>query len=246
MILNDRPAGYWRMGEMGASTFDQTGFGQTGTYTGSPSKTGFPGLIAGDSDRSMYSTSGGYVSVADSVSNSLVGQFSLEAWFNTQVATQQQAIIEKYSPGYLLRIVGVGSAKLRFQIIGGANPSVDSVADVIANRVYHVVGVYDGAKMRIHINGRLNNTSANTVAAGDGSGTMKIGARGDDAATGFVGVLDECAIYNRALTDVEIANHYRVGTNGESVWLINQLARVPLTSTPPPPPVAAGNMFRMF
>jgi hypothetical protein len=74
----------------------------------------------------------------------------------------------------------------------------------------HVVATKDGAKMRLYVNGAL-------VAGGDDASELPPGLRlligrlyPSQGVRPFIGQLDELALYNRALTSEEIANHYRI------------------------------------
>ena len=92
-------------------------------------------------------------------------------------------------------------------------PDLASTTTVAAATTYHVVGTYDGAMMRIYVNGVLEGTAARSarsttpafggVLAGGGWGTLPSPA--------FNGRLDEIAIYGTALTTARVQAHYTKG-----------------------------------
>lgn len=58
---------------------------------------------------------------------------------------------------------------------------------------------------------RLDASSPTTVDPADGDAALKLGARGDDAATRLAGRLDEVAVYDHALSQAELQQHYATG-----------------------------------
>jgi hypothetical protein len=78
---------------------------------------------------------------------------------------------------------------------------------------HHVVLVREGAKVRVHLDGRpqpeISGTFAHTVPAGEN--TLFLGGR-NDGLFNFEGKLDEVALYSRPLAATEIAAHYRNST----------------------------------
>ena len=77
----------------------------------------------------------------------------------------------------------------------------------------HLAGTFDGSTFRFYTNGVLAGTGGGTLGTTSGD-PLKIGAAGTCGQM-FVGMLDEVAIYNRALTADEIANIYYVGAAGK-------------------------------
>jgi hypothetical protein len=74
---------------------------------------------------------------------------------------------------------------------------------------YYVVGVADGTKMRIYVNGVQGNKTASVGALANDMRYLEIGRLVDT--NYFNGIIDEVAIYNRALTEREIKEHYEMG-----------------------------------
>lgn len=70
---------------------------------------------------------------------------------------------------------------------------------------YHVAGTWDGSRVRLYLNGVLDNTPA-TKAAPIGTDTRPVYLGGRSGSTDVTnGVLDDVRFYNRALTAAEVA-----------------------------------------
>ncbi len=92
---------------------------------------------------------------------------------------------------------------------------------------HHIVGTYDGAKLQLYVDGKpaghpfYHTGAISPMLPDDGIaiGSEERRAGGMDPSHGryFNGLIDEVAIYNRALPPDEILAHYRAGLAGESV-----------------------------
>lgn len=149
-----------------------------------------------------------YIEVPDSPSISITGSFTLEAWINLSDNTNQFGIIEKYDPpgqrGYFLRL---GDGKLVSSVC--SFPLTCSEYSIGATTLstgtwHHVASVYDGTSIKVYLDGVLDGSVPTDFTLPDGSTSLKIGARGDDANTRLNGLIDEVKIYNRALSASEI------------------------------------------
>src|SRR5205823_3891330 len=92
-------------------------------------------------------------------------------------------------------------------------PHVVSTTAVKPDTIYHVVGTFDGSRMRIYVDGLLESTAThdgglNTAAFG---GAIAPAGWGTLPTPHFRGTLDEIAIYGHALTDPHVRAHYRTG-----------------------------------
>lgn len=99
--------------------------------------------------------------------------------------------------------------------------SAQGATTVVANTIYHVVGVRSGSsgswRSDIYVNGRVDGgaTTATNPATQANAGTPTIGRPGDytAAALGMVGQIADVRIYNRALSATEIRQLYTNGIN---------------------------------
>ncbi|HEV8655930.1 MAG TPA: S8 family serine peptidase [Candidatus Limnocylindria bacterium] len=207
-LLADHPAGVWRLGESsGSVAADASGNALAGTYE-SGVTLGQSGAV---SDDSAAAFAGGAVSVPASSALDLRSAFSVEAWVRPSVAGQNGGILEKTVNGtlntqYLLFLEG-GLAKFRLSTAGtlvtlsGPAPALNSWT--------HLVGTFDGATLRLYLNGALVGATPAAPSSG-GSGVTIIG-RLAGGIYGFVGVLDEVAVYPSALSAERVRAHYQGG-----------------------------------
>jgi hypothetical protein len=86
---------------------------------------------------------------------------------------------------------------------------MNGTTPIVVGNVYHVVGTYDGATMRIYINGNLENSASVPVyaPAGISQPGFSIGSRNglNFASTN----IQDVALYTRALSPSEILDHYQ-------------------------------------
>jgi Concanavalin A-like lectin/glucanases superfamily len=222
LVRQQHPVGYWRLDEPStdAPAADASGSGNVGAFQGNVSSAA--GAIADDADTAMR-LDGGFVEIPDSASLSLHGPYTLEAWVK-DVAAGSQSIIEKYdggdclpsSNGYVLRLLE--GNKLQAINVGqqqgfASGPTARSVAQ---QQWHHLASVYDGTTLSLYLDGQLQSSTAVSQPPLDGRGSLKLGARGDDAAMRFAGWLDEVAVYNKALPADELDRHYVKGVLGDA------------------------------
>ena len=155
-------------------------------------------------------------------------ELTLEAWVKPS-AVGDQPVIYKSAWGLLGYAMGVGvyeHAKFEGLIGEGEGKFENAVSpDPIAKDVWsHLAFTYDGAKMRLYVNGQLVATETQSTPPPAGQGPLAIGCNPlypED----FDGLIDEVRVYDRALDAGEIA--------------ADKDARVQAPPGPPTPPVAA-------
>jgi hypothetical protein len=178
--------------------------GNNGTSQG-----GTVGIATGIVGNAWSLSGSDYVEVPNATSLSPAGALTIEAWI--QPTALGGRIVDKITAfgndGYLLDTYG---GKLRM-IVGTAN--VSSTASLAAGAWTHVAGTYDGANVRLYINGVLDTTSAQTGAIPSNTHTLRVGA--DSAGTSlYTGLIDEVVLYSSALGSAQIAADYAASTAG--------------------------------
>lgn len=233
--------GYWKMDEgTGTLAKDSSGNGNNGTLTNmatapSTSTSGWSNF--GKFNKALnFDGSNDYISVANSSSLNLTGTMAFSAWvYATAIPSgSSYAFIGKKSDGsnhqYALLLDGPdcsSTSKFTFVIWVGGIPKAVCATNTTpqANTWYYVVGTYDGSYLRIYINGKLDNTIAQTGSIGTGTGTFKIGTNISDLY--WPGKIDEVKIYGSALTAEEIKTDYnrsasqQFGSTGTSAAGVN-------------------------
>jgi hypothetical protein len=151
-----------------------------------------------------------FVEVDDSPSLDVRAGVTIDAWINT--TTGGGRIVDKITgfsnDGFMLDLVGGGA--LRMQVGGvGAQAGVA----VPFGQFVHVAGTFDGMRLAVFVNGQIQSETGTGSQA-----TVPLNARnlriGADSAGGslFTGVIDEVRIFNRGLSDGEIATLFAQGT----------------------------------
>ena len=143
------------------------------------------------------------VKVPDSDSLDLAGdKITIAAWVQPHSA-KVAPLVEKINKTHGYRISQIGTT-LRFVLRrNGQDKTVTSTTTLPLHKWTHVAARYDGAQIRIFINGTID--TATTAATGSLSATtapLFIGGGHNH----FHGYLDDISIYDRALSDSEITD----------------------------------------
>jgi hypothetical protein len=133
----------------------------------------------------------------------VTNQVTLSCWFKASNIVNYQRLFDKYAASGNI-ILDVLNSKVRFLVAGGTH----TIPNVLNSSTwYNVVATYNGAQVKIYINGILAYTGAQTGNCTSNTVPLRIGA---DQAGGnaFIGRLDEIRMYDRALSDVEAYGLY--------------------------------------
>jgi beta-glucanase (GH16 family) len=228
VVAGDGPVSHWRLGDASGTTATDSFGTNPGTYLNGVSL-GAPSLVAADTANPAASFDGGNDSMAVQSSSGLspTAAVTVEAWLRPSAvptAGNFASVVTK-AESYALQFNG---PQLEFTTMqGGTRHRVQAPAGaVVAGRTYHVVGTYDGSTQRLFVNGAQ-------VASGSFSGPLSVNSNRvvvgswDTASEFLSGAVDEVAIYAKALTSAQVANHF------------NQGSATPPTPPPPPPPASA-------
>jgi hypothetical protein len=230
VVLADKPMAYWRLDEAsGTTAYDRIG-GNNGRYI--QVVLGRPGYNPLDPD-----TAGGFGSLSPGncyVANIPIdfatagnAVFSVEAWVNGAAQTGDNGIISKGTGGggeqFNLDTGSDGGAPthaFRFFVRdAGGNPHHANGTIAPNGRWHHLVGVCDEVHgfLNLCVDGVTNASGAVSGGILGSTNTVAIGARQSGTSfphdLQFVGTIDEVAIYNYALSPVQVQAHYSIGTN---------------------------------
>jgi hypothetical protein len=206
-------AGHWAFDD-GAGTVaaDRSGNGRPGTLTygpkwAIPSECRIGGCVSFDGTDD-------YVKVADTVGLRLTGDVTVAAWIKpSALGTKQSVVSKRYE--FELGPIAAGSpfALGWFQ----KEPSGTAVSGLLTDQTQagqwqHVVLVRDGATKRItgYRNGAVSLRSTYLTAPGTSTYSVTIG-RHASGGQHFKGLIDDVRLYNRALSDGEVAALYAAG-----------------------------------
>ena len=144
------------------------------------------------------------VKVPDSDSLDIGGdELTVAAWVNPHSA-QIGPLVKKINRTHGYRISLTDTGALRFALRqNGQEHTVTSTTTLPLHQWTHVAARYDGAQLRIFINGTIDTaTTAMTGALTATDAPLFIGGE----RTHFHGYLDDLSIYNRVLSDSEITD----------------------------------------
>jgi glucose/arabinose dehydrogenase len=194
-------AGYGFNESSGTNANDQSGNGNTGSLTSGAARTasGKYGSAA------SFDGTDDVMVVPDANSLDLSSGMTLEAWvYPTTTLSNWKAILQKESDAYFLNgntsndKVGVGGT-----FAGSCCTVLESPGALPANQWTHVAGTYDGAQLRLYLNGTQVASQARTGSLQVTGSPLRIG--GNTYSTEFFpGRIDEVRVYNRALSQSEI------------------------------------------
>lgn len=221
VILADGPVVYLRLGEGSGNIADSTGNGFASTSSGGTPQYGQAGAIAGDPNTAInFVRNNGTYFLIPVAANSLLdiesGPVTIEAWINLTALGDVSTIFSRGvsgSTGYQLQVDAANL--LHLGNMGGGNYAANTA---LGTGVWHyAVGITNGASSAIYLDGVRNDSGGTVNIAGvGGSNPAAVGAVFNNAGGAnpgqfFPGLIDEVAVYAKALTSAQIARHYKVG-----------------------------------
>jgi hypothetical protein len=151
-----------------------------------------------------FNGSNALVTINNAASLQLTTGMTLEAWvYPTVTGPWWKDVIYKGNDNYYLEGTSYSSG---FPAMGGTLPNAPPLygtAVLALNTWAHLAGTYDGATMRLYVNGVPVASRAQTGAIETSTNPLQIGG---DSIYGqyFTGRIDEVRIYNRALSPAQI------------------------------------------
>ena len=185
----------------GSTTADTSGNSNTGTISAATwttsGKYGNALSFNGTSSR---------VNINDASSLDLSTGMTLEAWVYPTSSTGWRTVLLKEIPGdlsYGIYAFDDASRPVAYIYVGGSEISAQGTASIPLNTWTHLATTYDGATLRLFVNGSQVGSRAISGAISVSTSPLRIGG---NAIWGeyFSGRIDEVRIYNRALTQTEI------------------------------------------
>jgi len=213
----------WHLNEGGGSTVsDSSGNGNTGTLINGTT------WVDGKFGKALsFDGVNDYVEVANSASLDLTGnEITMEAWVYGSFPTnyKRYVVINKYKRsvgGYGLIIYRhsspSGNARAYLNTDTGRSEGF-CIGVVSQNNWTHIAFTWNSPNGSLYINGvKKSDCELNGSIASYSDRALWIGKRGgaSSADVYFNGIIDEVAIYNRALSASEIKNHYDKGMGEE-------------------------------
>lgn len=216
-VYGDAPSQYFRLGDSsGTTATDSSPAGSPGIYSGGVTL-GAPGVIPGVSDTAAnFDGNSGLAATQNPVSNPTT--YSLEIWFKTTTTRGGKLIgfgdkNSGTSSSYDRHVYMQDDGRLVFGTWTGSMNTITSANPYNDGTWHAVVATQSSAGMVMYVDGVQVGTNPQT-AAQDYTGYWRIGGDSTWGSTSayFAGTLDEAAVYPTALTDVQVAHHYQLGS----------------------------------
>ncbi|UCC63532.1 MAG: putative Ig domain-containing protein, partial [Anaerolineae bacterium] len=236
---------YWKLDESGGTVFDDFYYGHDGQCVLGSCPGSTAGLLNGaqqfdGSDKIDVPVVPGDNSFDWGVDDS----FSIEFWMQTDggsTCAGNEVVIGRADGARWW--VGCETGGNALFYLRDEDQNVASVAGtaVAGGAWHHVVAVQDAAAeaIRIYVDGTLRNSVSTYYTAGFGASTgLNIGWFNSGSGYHFDGVVDELALYNRALSSSEVEQHYAEGLAGR--WLCQTGTYPPVIVSTPVTEAAVG------
>lgn len=149
-----------------------------------------------------------YAQTAATTTINPTAAISIQAWVNPSAALPNNGILNKgsfaNSQGEFSLIVYGSTIYFRLNDSAGA---VVATATLAQGQWTHILATYDGATMRLYVNGTLLASSAYSAAITSANTPLTIGGYYSSGYT-FLGSIDEVAVWSVALTATEVETLY--------------------------------------
>jgi hypothetical protein len=223
-VLDDKPLVYWRMGASKDRVVpDETSGGNDLVLQGTGHTLGVQGAIEGDTDGAIELDGKASFAIA---TNSRVLDFMGGAKFTLECWAQRESGGESYFQHLFSNVQGVAGNRDGFALYLLPEPAPGENARSVfeydrpaadlgiwgpvfdANLWAYYVAVFDGTQISLYANATLSETDVTTGNIAARTVPFTVGRAAGVDGSYFKGALDELAIYPRALTSAEIAEHY--------------------------------------
>jgi len=205
------PVGWWKLDEKsGGTAANASGNKLTGTLYGKPrwSPDGVRGgALELDGERN-------WIEFADSANLDLRGGLTVAVWIKPRAGDKSPGTLLAKGEAWQLQRLG-GKGHLEFSLTGpainkkGKRPIATFKQPLKDNEWYHVVGVYDGKRSALYVDGEEKDGDPATGAIAVNNVPVTLGENITGRGRLFNGWLDEARLYTRGLSAAEVKALYR-------------------------------------
>jgi concanavalin A-like lectin/glucanase superfamily protein len=195
-VVADSPSSYWRLDEAAGSTAKDLVGGHAASAHGGVTF-GVPGALLNDRDTAVrFNGADGRIDLG-----SMNSPRTVELWMKAPAQTKETPLFSNRNAlqqylylGMLLRIPHVFDS---FGLFGGTT--------LANNRWHHVVFTYSGITGKIYVDGRLDGENTWIRPEGEADASLGFDVALPDH---FKGSIDDVAVYDHALTDRQVQQHF--------------------------------------
>lgn len=150
-----------------------------------------------------------------SVNINIPGDFTITAWIKAIQSRSNYRVILSKGPkntGHYEIYLNIGTGELKFYS--------NDIGDIGSGRIvddntwHHITVTYNGANIKFYVDGNLESSPSASGSITSENEIFYIGRQIIDSSMPFNGLIDEVAVFDRALTLEEIQQHYQNGLNG--------------------------------
>jgi hypothetical protein len=214
-VRADGPIVYLRLGDA-PGTVAKAAIGPDGTYSVAGVLQGKAGALPSDPDTAVELTDGvGRITVPSPPATTFPNgaAFSVELWARPATSNPTLGFVVDHTEwtdrkGWNLL---VGSDRTTFELYASETTKRAIGAEPLAVEVWHhVVATFDGTTLRLYVDGSRVQQGAGDIAVPERPSTLTIGHQGCSPCNtnSFRGLIDEVAVYAKALTDAQVTAHF--------------------------------------
>jgi hypothetical protein len=216
VVLADHPVAYWRLGEKPGTTAVADLAGQhPGTYSAG-AELGVPGALALDPDTAVHFAAEARAEFGDNF-DFVNANFAIELWLKADLidATYRYALSKRTdvgsANGYGLYVQSSDGGSICATYVNQSN--FRGACGAIGPGVFrHVVFEFVDLECRLYLDGsRVDKEFCNDVWPPDTNAPLTIANFSSLNGGGFVGTIDEVALYSPPLAADRVEAHYRAG-----------------------------------
>lgn len=251
--LNSGLAGWWLClpNWMGGTTWIDLCNRNPGTLTSMlNSSNGWrPSQRPGGFGQLLFDGSAGFVNCGAPALFNLTSGWTLAAWVNiTGGAGTFRGVMSKFIGGTDINYdMYVSSANHVYceSTIGGSAKSLQGATSLSLNTRYHFAAKYDGVALSVYLNGARDGTSAQSGTCATTADPLFIG-KTHSGGEFFPGSIDDCRLFSRGLSDIEIFDLFNDSRNGYHKTLYRAGRRFGRAASvsPLPPPTTTNPFYR--
>lgn len=200
---------HWELDESSGSIAADSAGDNDGVLKGDPQWRPYSGRMNG---ALLLDGNGDYVDCGNGSALNITDELTVAAWVNiNQVNVDRQAIVTKGDSSWRLSTTG-SDMRFHFAVAGGGN-YVNGDTVVGQGEWHHVCGTYDGAYMRLYVDGieEPNGAVANSTGVGVNGYNVYIGNNDEGDGMYWDGLIDDVRLYSCPLTATEVYDLFMAG-----------------------------------
>jgi hypothetical protein len=205
--------GWWKLDETGGTTAaDSSGNGHHATVCGNPQWQPTAGRIGG---AVAFDGDGDYLEVADEPAFDFTAGVTVAAWIKAQALDKAwQAIVTKGEWAWRIQR-NAETSTVEFACSGVHVPGDSQYGSLFGSRSipldewHHIVGVYDGKRMYVYMDGALDTSQDASGPIGVDDDPVLIGENAAQRGRWWNGAIDDVRVYNYGLPEAQVQQLFR-------------------------------------